>query len=936
MNEIAKDILMHYGVGKLDGAPGRGSGRYPLGSGENPNQRNADFIDRVELLKKNSDHKLTEKEICEALGMSSTEYRDRWALARNEKRRSEREIAVKMRKEGATLDAIAKELGYKNDSSVRALLNADVAARKKKAQVTADFLKEVCDKKGMIDVGAGVELELGCSTEKLRQALDILKDQGYEVWGGGVPQATNPGQQTNLKVLCPPGTPHKDIYNYANINSVIDYDRMLTNDGDAIRRAFEYPSSLDSSRLQICYAEDGGKLKDGTIEIRRGLKDLNLGNSNYAQVRIMVDGTHYLKGMALYSDNLPPGVDVVFNTNKTKDVPVMGPKDNSVLKPIKADDPDNPFGALIKERGGQMYYDDPNGKYTDPLTGKKQSLSPINKTREEGDWNEWKDRVPAQFLSKQSLDLINRQLGLAIDERKIEYDEICSLTQPTVRKALLKDFADECDKDSVHLQAASLPRQKYQVILPLTTIKDDEVYAPNFKDGESVALIRYPHGGRFEIPICKVNNKDPEGSKVIGPAGKDVIGISSKTAGILSGADFDGDTVMVIPTGRNVKILNKDSLPSLNDFDPKIEYGPGSTDKPYKRMKNTQNEMGKITNLITDMTILGATDDELARAVKHSMVVIDAEKHGLDYKRSYKDNGIAELKKKYQGHIVDGKYSEGAATLISRAKSQTSVLKRQGQPYINQKGKPWYDPDKPEGSLVYKTADPDKLTYVDKNTGKTVTRTQKSSQMAEVSDANLLVSEARNPVELAYANYANSMKRMAETARMEYLNTKETPYNSSAKEVYKNEVNSLDAKLRLAKLNQPRERLAQLYAKSVVMMQEQANPDMKAKDKKKAGQLALTEARNRLNAKRKTFPITDKEWEAITAGAISKTMLSEIVLKADKDRLRQLASPHKTKELSPSQVSRIKALARSKNYTNSQIADALGISLSTVSKYVNS
>lgn len=95
----------------------------------------------------------------------------------------------------------------------------------------------------------------------------------------------------------------------------------------------------------------------------------------------MVDGDKYLKGMALYSDDMPAGVDVIFNTNKKAGTPK-----GDVLKPIKKD-PDNPFGALIKANG-QSYYDDPNGKYIDPLTGKKQSLSVINKTREEGDWNE--------------------------------------------------------------------------------------------------------------------------------------------------------------------------------------------------------------------------------------------------------------------------------------------------------------------------------------------------------------------------------------------------------------------------------------------------------------------------------------------------------------------------------------------------------------------
>lgn len=68
-------------------------------------------------------------------------------------------------------------------------------------------------------------------------------------------------------------------------------------------------------------APDGhtGVEKDGTVEIRRGVKDLDLGESHYAQVRILVDNDKYIKGMAFYSDDLPDGVDVVFNTNKTPD-----------------------------------------------------------------------------------------------------------------------------------------------------------------------------------------------------------------------------------------------------------------------------------------------------------------------------------------------------------------------------------------------------------------------------------------------------------------------------------------------------------------------------------------------------------------------------------------------------------------------------------------
>ena len=116
---------------------------------------------------------------------------------------------------------------------------------------------------------------------------------------------------------------------------------------------FRFPESLDSSRLAIRYSEDGGSDKDGVIEIRRGVKDLDLGDSHYAQVRILVDGDHYLKGMAMYSDDLPEGTDILFNTNKSKDTPV-----DKVLKEVKRNadgsiNQENPFGSLIKENGGQ-------------------------------------------------------------------------------------------------------------------------------------------------------------------------------------------------------------------------------------------------------------------------------------------------------------------------------------------------------------------------------------------------------------------------------------------------------------------------------------------------------------------------------------------------------------------------------------------------------
>ena len=617
---------------------------------------------------------------------------------------------------------------------------------------------------------------------------------------------------------------------------------------------------------------------------------------------------------------------------------MLGPKSNTVLKPIK-DDPDNPFGSLIKEHGGQSYYDDPNGNYIDPVTGKRQSLSKINKRSDEGDWNDWSDHLPSQFLAKQSMDLINKQLNLAMSDKAAEYEEICALTNPTVKKKLLQSFSDDCDSAAIHLQAAALPRQKYKVILPVPTLKDNEVYAPGYENGEQIALIRYPHEGTFQIPILTVNNKQKDAKALIGTTPKDAVCINAKVAERLSGADFDGDTVMVIPTGGKIKIVSTpiQFYKGLEGFDPKVEYG-GKPEGTFKKMRNTQNEMGKISNLIMDMTLKGATNDELARAVRHSMTVIDAEKHELDYKQSEKDNRIAELKKKYQGRVdEDGNYKEGASTLITRAKSQTSIVKTQGSPKVNIKGKPWYDSSKPEGALIYQQVE--NPTYTDPKTGKTKTRTQGSTQMADTHDAYTLVSEANTAQERAYANYANFMKNLGNQARKEMVTTGNIKYSASAKATYEKEVKSLDSKLNLSLLNAPKERQAQIIANSVIDAKRQGYLDAGMtkkeieKELKKERQRALTQARTQVGAQRQAIDISDREWEAIQAGAISENKLMQILNHTDIDEVRQRATPRSTTTLSTAKKNKIAAMAAS-GYTTEEIAKAVGVSSSTVTKYL--
>ena len=999
MNPVAEDILMHYGIK-------RRSGRYPWGSGEDPYQHDSrDFLGRVEELRGQNFTYTDEKgktwtgdtAIAKSMGLSTSQFRTELSLAKDERRMLNVARAKSLKEDGLGETEIGRRMGV-NESTVRSWLNQESEARMNKSREIADIIKKEIDERGMIDVGSGVEHDLRISKEKLDQALYLLEREGYPIYKGGIPQVTNPGQQTNQRVICPPGTEHKEIYNFDQVHSLKEY--ISRDGGETLEKKFTYPASMDSNRMKIRYNEEGGIEKDGIVELRRGVADLSLGESRYSQVRILVDGTHYIKGMAVYSDDMPEGVDVIFNTNKKVGTPKM-----DVLKKIK-DDPDNPFGSAIKDadQGGQYWYDSKTGERVS-ANHPNAKLGLINKRADEGDWDDWADALPSQFLGKQSRAMAMKQLDLAKADKLAEYEDICSLNNPTIKKHLLEKFADNCDSAAVNLKAAALPGQKYHVIIPINSLKDTEVYAPNYENGTKLALIRYPHGGTFEIPILTVNNKHAPAKKLLGTDVIDAVGITSKVAEQLSGADFDGDTVMCIPThdskGR-VKIASKDPLKDLVGFEPKTKYqydrmekDDDGTEHYYQNgqefrvmsKRGTQTQMGIISNLITDMTLGGASPEELARAVKHSMVVIDAEKHKLNYKQSEVDNNIAALHTKYQG-----KSTGGAATILSRAKGEYSVDKRQGSPYINNKNstdprKP-YDPSRPEGALIYKTAeditllkpkvtvdkkagtrtyttvDGQKIKYdpkdeeaskrysavkkVDKDTGEvtytsrsgeyiyeTEGRTQKSTKMAETDDAYSLVSKARHPMEIVYADYANSMKDLANQARKDILNTGKIAYDKTAAKTYAKEVKDLDEKLTNAKLNAPREREAQRKANAEIQSKLKAE-QLEKSDIKKASQRALTKYRQEVGSisrRERNIEITDREWEAIQAGAISENKLKQILNNTDIDVLRQRATPRTTATLSQAKINKAKNMSNS-NFTLAQIADALGVSTSTVSKYL--
>ena len=888
------DILMHYGVK-------RRSGRYPWGSGDNPFQHGGDFLSRVEELQSQGK---SEKEIAEELKMSTTDLRMQVRVAKHERRMVLADRAKSLREEGKTLDEIAKIMGYNNDSSVRALLNENTATNKNKARQTAERLKQELAEKGALDVGTGAERELGVSSGVLQEALFILETEGYNRFGVGVPQVNNPKNRTITPIISVPDIDQRQVYqDLSLVKSVGEYH---STDGGESWDKREYPASISSDRVKIRYAEEGGLAKDGVIELRRGVPDLDLGASHYAQVRIMVDGTHYLKGMAMYSEDMPDGVDIIFNTNKRSGTPKL-----DVLKKIQ-NDPDNPFGAFIKA-GGQSHYIDEDGT---------EKLSAINKLKEEGDWDKMSKNLSSQFLSKQPIKLIQTQLDLTYADAEDEFSEICSLTNPTVKKKLLMDFADECDSAVVHLKAAALPRQSTQVILPLTAMKETEIYAPNYRDGEKVALVRYPHGGTFEIPILTVNNKNKSAISILGPRTRDAVGINAKVAERLSGADFDGDQVVVIPTGGRVNIKSTPALAGLKDFDAKVEYSTeGKTGIRLLSKEATQIEMGKISNLITDMTLKGAPESDIVKAVKHSMVVIDAAKHKLDYKRSEQENDIATLRKKWQGYVDEtGKERGGASTLLSRRKQDVEVPERQGSGRI----------DKQTGQVVYKESG---RTYLDKN-GREVQATTKIKLLDKTEDIRTLSSGTL--VEDAYADYANKMKALANKARLEYVATPTLARSASAAKTYQPEVDRLTSALRLAQLNAPREREAQRIANARVKAKIEANNITDKDEISKIRRAAISDARVETGASGKgtRISISDGEWEAIQAGAISDTTLKEILRYADSDVVRERATPRTRTEVSEARANRIRAMANS-GHTNAEIADALNLSPSAVSRILN-
>ena len=1039
---IRDNYISHYGVAHDANPPTVGSGRYEFGSGERPHQHDWDLYSRIKKLKAEG---LTDSQIARELGYFKTnnkgdtvvDYKTGEAIPDVAKLKAMKQAATNQVKIDtyeriATMFAtvnpatgklytnaeIARELGIP-DSTVRSAKTSAEKGNNNKTFESVGVLKEAiadCIEGGYIlDVGAGTELSLDISKDRLQTVLALLKEEGYGVYNLSIKQLTSSnGQRTTITVLCPPGMTYEEaVANKLNTRSLetlgTDFDKTMNDIATNLD-----PVRVDINRVGVVFAEEGGTERDGMIQLRAvrdengnlvpACEDLSIGNAKYAQVRIATDTGKFIKGMAVYSDQLPDGVDILVNSNKSIEKGVDGALKDLKVNKETGELETNCFGATVI----QTHYIDSNGER------KNSAINIVGVPTEdnsdahvEGRWGEWSKNLPAQFLAKQSLALVQQQLKLKVKQTEAELAEIEAIENPVIRKKQLQAFADECDSAAVDLKAAALAGQATHAILPVKSLKDTEIYAPNYANGTQVACIRYPHAGPFEIAVLTVNNNNKEAKSFMKDA-LDAVGINHNTADKLSGADFDGDTVTVIPltrkdaNGEIVKITSiksAASLPGLKGFTTE-EYGvdsPINANKvkivngekipTYKVPTNDQKqkEMGIASNLITDMYAKGCDNvDDITRAVKYSMIVIDSEKHKLNYTQAYKDLNIEELKQKYQKKVdvESGKGYGGASSLLSRSKSTVTVDARQINYDIDKEtgekifraptqttqpnmvkvkvsapaGATWRDSSgklhkgamkDSDGRQIYETTDgklvknSDGTYSYDKGSGRTKfvqdgykKRTQASTQMYETNDASTLLSTNPNKIELAYRDYANHMKTLANQVRKESLSVETPKKDPVAAKTYAKEVESLKEKLKVAQSNRTRERQAQILATSIRNAAYQNNPNMDKDHAKKLKATALKQARDATGASKTRVKFTEKEWEACTKNAVSSSFFNQLLENSDQDHYMSLASP-KSDSIGTAKRSWIKSL-RAAGYTQEEIARTVGVSQSSVSSILGS
>ena len=950
LSDVGREIILkHYGVK-------RKSGRYPWDPSLHL-PKNYKFIEDRDEMKKRG---LSDNEIAKQMGLSTTVYRSKVTIAKEELKQYNMQRISKLQSEGMIIDDIAKTIGT-TGQTVRNYLdeiknpNKSARAQRVQTEAVAQTLEDAVKRSKYIDVGKGVEIQMGISKEKLKSGLNALVESGeYEVHNLRIAQVTDKNNSTPVKVLTKKGVERSEIYK--NMDKVRPVEEFAINGDARMFQQMERPKSIGWDRVHIRYAipegqkghgtNDDGAMMDGAMFLRPGVKDLNLGKASYAQVRIAVGDTHYLKGMALYGTEemfkgIPKGTDIIFNTNKT-----ANKTPQEVLKELKKNpeggapiDGPNPFGATVKRqntlvdaKGNPVYK--PGVK--DRFGNKVPQIGSVNIVNEEGDWGSWSKALSAQFLSKQPTTVVHERLKATMKQVQDEYESIQKVTNPVIKKQLMESFVSDLESKQVHMKAAAPKGFQGHVILPVPDMKENEVYAPNYKNGEKVVLIRYPHGGRFEIPELTVNNNSVA-RKMISKDSPDAIGIHPKVASKMSGADFDGDTAYVIPNNKG-KFKSRDSLKELKNFDPNMYADKPGTFTPITK-RYQQTLMGVVSNLITDMTLQGAPSNEIARAVKHSMVVIDAEKHKLNYKRSAEENGIDALMKRYMTHVDKVKYGD-----LERYNPKTRRVDKVIDPDKLKKdltpGKEYTSAStiisRHKQSVItdgYQVEVPDPKS---KSGGtKMVWRNKKETYLVNmVKDANVFLGPNATKTEHHYADYINELKAFKNKVDSEISGIKMPARDPKAAKIYAEEVLSMKDKVNQVKINRIKERQAQRMAEvsSKAEIARRSEDEVLKKDEiSRIKQQALNKARSMVGAERTPVTITDDEWDAVQSNAVSGTLLKELVSFMDDSQLKSLATPRANKQMTDARKSKAKALLAN-GYTIAQVAEALGVSSSTIGK----
>lgn len=950
LSDVGREIILkHYGVK-------RKSGRYPWDPSLHL-PKNYKFIEDRDEMKKRG---LSDNEIAKQMGLSTTVYRSKVTIAKEELKQYNMQRISKLQSEGMIIDDIAKTIGT-TGQTVRNYLdeiknpNKSARAQRVQTEAVAQTLEDAVKRSKYIDVGKGVEIQMGISKEKLKSGLNALVESGeYEVHNLRIAQVTDKNNSTPVKVLTKKGVERSEIYK--NMDKVRPVEEFAINGDARMFQQMERPKSIGWDRVHIRYAipegqkghgtNDDGAMMDGAMFLRPGVKDLNLGKASYAQVRIAVGDTHYLKGMALYGTEemfkgIPKGTDIIFNTNKT-----ANKTPQEVLKELKKNpeggapiDGPNPFGATVKRQNTLI---DAKGNpvyklgVKDRFGNKVPQIGSVNIVNEEGDWGSWSKALSAQFLSKQPTTVVHERLKATMKQVQDEYESIQKVTNPVIKKQLMESFVSDLESKQVHMKAAAPKGFQGHVILPVPDMKENEVYAPNYKNGEKVVLIRYPHGGRFEIPELTVNNNSVA-RKMISKDSPDAIGIHPKVASKMSGADFDGDTAYVIPNNKG-KFKSRDSLKELKNFDPNMYADKPGTFTPITK-RYQQTLMGVVSNLITDMTLQGAPSNEIARAVKHSMVVIDAEKHKLNYKRSAEENGIDALMKRYMTHVDKVKYGD-----LERYNPKTRRVDKVIDPDKLKKdltpGKEYTSAStiisRHKQSVItdgYQVEVPDPKS---KSGGtKMVWRNKKETYLVNmVKDANVFLGPNATKTEHHYADYINELKAFKNKVDSEMSGIKMPARDPKAAKIYAEEVLSMKDKVNQVKINRIKERQAQRMAEvsSKAEIARRSEDEVLKKDEiSRIKQQALNKARSMVGAERTPVTITDDEWDAVQSNAVSGTLLKELVSFMDDSQLKSLATPRANKQMTDARKSKAKALLAN-GYTIAQVAEALGVSSSTIGK----